>query len=237
MKKVRNRKAQADAATIILLVFVMILIVVLIIVVLIYGFPGFFSSERGISGKNVEESNKESDYVLKIVNDCPSPYIKVGGNCCLDQNYNAICDNDEAKKKTEVIAECSYPYLKIGSECCLDDDRDGTCDRYERDYNDGTIDEDGYLKFPFSMTDVDFFRDEIVIEIKNKDDEDYTIKSIDISGCDEEDDFDTLIPEGKRKEFSIDCEDARDRSSRSVEVFFEDSKGKEDSVTGRVSYD
>ncbi|PIR39934.1 MAG: hypothetical protein COV33_02565 [Candidatus Zambryskibacteria bacterium CG10_big_fil_rev_8_21_14_0_10_34_34] len=29
---------------------------------------------------------------------CNSPYIQVGQSCCLDQNYNQICDNEEVKE-------------------------------------------------------------------------------------------------------------------------------------------
>ncbi|MDO8564008.1 MAG: hypothetical protein Q7R87_03285 [Nanoarchaeota archaeon] len=29
---------------------------------------------------------------------CNSPYIQVGTNCCLDENYNKICDTDEKKE-------------------------------------------------------------------------------------------------------------------------------------------
>lgn len=35
---------------------------------------------------------------------CNSPYIKVGNSCCLDQNSNNICDNDEEQKPIEVYA-------------------------------------------------------------------------------------------------------------------------------------
>ena len=34
---------------------------------------------------------------------CNSPYIKVGTSCCLDQNINSICDNDEIKDTSQKI--------------------------------------------------------------------------------------------------------------------------------------
>ncbi len=42
-------------------------------------------------------SSNENNSQNKIT--CNSPYIKVGNSCCLDQNYNNVCDNDEIKKE------------------------------------------------------------------------------------------------------------------------------------------
>src|SRR3989344_6580784 len=36
---------------------------------------------------------------------CNAPYIKVGTSCCLDQNYNSVCDNDEQNTQQETQQE------------------------------------------------------------------------------------------------------------------------------------
>lgn len=34
---------------------------------------------------------------------CNSPYILVGTECCLDENYNSICDSDETTKEQSIV--------------------------------------------------------------------------------------------------------------------------------------
>ncbi|MDD5651182.1 MAG: hypothetical protein PHF86_12335 [Candidatus Nanoarchaeia archaeon] len=58
-------------------------IVVSIIIIMLIFFIG-----KGITGNVVK-------------NTCDSPYIYVGGNCCLDKDNNKICDSDE--KPTSMI--------------------------------------------------------------------------------------------------------------------------------------
>jgi hypothetical protein len=40
---------------------------------------------------------------------CNSPYIKVGTSCCLDQNYNSVCDSDEQNTQEETPQEETKP--------------------------------------------------------------------------------------------------------------------------------
>ena len=61
-----------------------------------------------IAGCENVDVSKVSDKDLERISDkaviCNSPYIRVGIECCLDQNNNKICDKDEtgtAKKKIE----------------------------------------------------------------------------------------------------------------------------------------
>lgn len=45
---------------------------------------------------------------------CNSPYIKVGTSCCLDQNSNNVCDNDEQPTQTQQEQQIKS---KIGETC------------------------------------------------------------------------------------------------------------------------
>ena len=48
--------------------------------------------------------------VQKVVKlECNKPYIKVGTECCLDQNDNSICDKDEVKEDSKVEAAVEPP--------------------------------------------------------------------------------------------------------------------------------
>src|SRR3989344_8834757 len=57
---------------------------------------------------------------------CNSPYIQVGTSCCIDQNSNSICDNDETplckyNDGIELIVNnvclCGNKICSIGSSC------------------------------------------------------------------------------------------------------------------------
>jgi len=52
---------------------------------------------------------------------CPRPYLLVGGDCCLDENGDRICDRDKPV--------CLKPYVSFANTCCLDEDGDRICDR------------------------------------------------------------------------------------------------------------
>lgn len=49
---------------------------------------------------------------------CNKPYIKVGSECCLDQNENKICDSDETTTTTQLTTvktvDCSVASLEFG---------------------------------------------------------------------------------------------------------------------------
>lgn len=48
-----------------------------------------------------------SDLTNKNKVTCNSPYIKVGTSCCLDQNSNNVCDNDEQNTQEEQLPKYS----------------------------------------------------------------------------------------------------------------------------------
>lgn len=54
----------------------------------------FLSACAGVDLSNIDLSNVSEDDVNKIIV-CNDPYIRHGTSCCLDQNKNNICDNDE----------------------------------------------------------------------------------------------------------------------------------------------
>ena len=62
-------------------------IAVVIVIVLAFVF---------ISNSNNNSSNEVT---------CNSPYIKVGNSCCLDQNSNNVCDNDETPAQSQTQQE------------------------------------------------------------------------------------------------------------------------------------
>ena len=45
----------------------------------------------------ISNSNKNSQNEVT----CNSPYIKVGNSCCLEKNYNNVCDNDETQTQNQ----------------------------------------------------------------------------------------------------------------------------------------
>lgn len=56
----------------------------------------------GCAGVDVSKvSNEDLERIASQVIVCNQPYIRFATGCCLDQNNNTICDNDEA---TEIIA-------------------------------------------------------------------------------------------------------------------------------------
>lgn len=228
MARRKATRGQVSAAAIVLIVFAIILILIAIFAIIYFnGFSAF-----GLSGKTVEKENGEikdyNNYPQEAY--CPVPYIKVGMSCCLDKNFNSICDNDEAQKENE-INTCYAPYIKDGTSCCLDDDDNGRCDRTEEERV-----ERGDLDSPFSLRDVAFFRNYIELDIKNKGDEDLIITNIDISGCDE-DDFDETIESGETETFELDCDDGRDSRRRDVDIEYKIVGGDETlSSDGYVEY-
>lgn len=205
----KGKKAQLAGIAIFLIVIALILLAVILTYVMIKTRVITFNTnptwgQPQIQAKIINEPFRESRYVQETV--CYSPYIKIGNNCCLDQNINRICDNDE-KQVQEPELKCDRPYMKSGNRCCLDDNDNRRCDieedRFDRDdkynynYN---------LNGPFDITDINIdSNDDLELEIKNTGDEDLTIKKIDIDKCDLEHP-DRIINNGDRESFDFDCD-------------------------------
>ena len=73
-------------------IWIAIVVVVVIILAFIY----------------ISNSNKSQNSVT-----CNSPYIKVGSSCCLDQNSNDICDDDETQKQQKSYAAIDNFYGEL----------------------------------------------------------------------------------------------------------------------------
>ncbi|MCH7568600.1 MAG: hypothetical protein IIA87_04220 [Nanoarchaeota archaeon] len=70
------------------------LLVTLIIVIVILGVIVIWQSNKfTVTGNVIREDNPSQQETATVT--CNNPYIKVGNSCCLDQNSNNICDNDE----------------------------------------------------------------------------------------------------------------------------------------------
>ena len=213
----QNKKGQGTAIAVVLLVIILILIAGAIFIILLR--PDFIS---GFVSGNTINTNTNTVAV------CTSPYIKSGIECCLDLNYNSVCDKDENYR----VIVCSSPYIEKNGACCPDMNSNKICDEqeriydfnydsryYSRDYDDRYRDSrDDYeitgasIDYPFDITDAELDRDLVEIELENEGDEDYMIESIDISRCGFER-VNKILEEDERKTFFIDCDDDLTRDS------------------------
>ena len=59
----------------------------------------------------MSNSNNNNNFQNEVT--CNAPYIKVGTSCCLDENYNNICDTDEIseQKPVETSPEMGEPQI------------------------------------------------------------------------------------------------------------------------------
>jgi len=68
-------------------------------------------------------SNSNNNFQNEVT--CNSPYIKVGTSCCLDQNYNSVCDNDETpeqNQQTQQEENTEPEKLQVGDSCSFGSD-------------------------------------------------------------------------------------------------------------------
>ncbi len=210
----KNKKSQASLIAAVLLIIIMVIVVVMIVIVLVN--PGLLNLKPTAEAIKEDKKAETQTQTPELV--CYSPYIKVGNTCCLDKNFNRICDSDEAYdiKKEEPKSECDYPYISRGSGCCLDDNRNRICDsdeyRRDRDRNRYTTS----LDSPFDLRDIDVSNRELNLEIKNEDDEEITIKTIDVEDCDRIHPDETIQPD-EREFFDFEC-DFPSRINSDIEI-------------------
>lgn len=199
----RQRKAQTlSVIAILLVIFTLVLLAIVITVfftkpdfVIGLGFPNAMTSKI-VDEKNYEKTAKQPEIT------CNSPYIKVGDECCLDKNFNGICDRDEIIKTTSTETSCNYPYVKLGSKCCLDDNDNGICDKNEigrKRIRSSDVDS------PFDINSIDIEKDELSFDLENEGSEDVIIKKIKIDDCDTEHP-DKTIEKGEERNFDFDCD-------------------------------
>ena len=191
---------------------------------------------------DVRDLRDMMDYRINEVQ-CSSPYIKVGNACCVDTNYNHICDSDEKVDSSNTYNSCGYPLVSVGGVCCRDENKNGRCDydddRYDApNYNDRDreIDEDATLGSPFSVYDFDISNDEITLWIKNRGDETITIERVEIEDCDDIDDEVTL-EENEKERFDFDC-DKDNLFDRTIRVTYtEEGSDSEKTARGYIQRD
>ena len=209
----KNEKGQASIAiAIILLIIIMIAVITILMVILVN--PSLLNLKP--TAEAIKEVKTETQpQTQELV--CYSPYIKIGNACCLDNNFNKICDSDEVYtiKKEEPQTICDYPYIKKGTSCCLDDDRNRICDidEYRRDRRSRYTNS---LDFPFDIRDIEIDNNDLWLEIKNEDNEEITIKTIDVEDCDRIHPDQALDPD-ERDSFSFDC-DFPSRIDSTIEI-------------------
>lgn len=210
-----RKNAQLSVAIAVILIVIVLILAAIAITILISN-PKLIGYTQ-YDSKDSDDSNNEEARIT-----CDAPYIRLGLGCCLDLNYNKVCDNDETKKEErKEINYCDYPLEKIGTKCCRDDNSNSRCDIDERDFdNDRDYDEDVDISGPFSVYDYDIDRDEITLRLRNKGDETITIESIEIEDCDEFDD-ETVLEPNERESFDFDC-DRDDRFDRDIRIEYRD---------------
>lgn len=213
------KKAQiSTAVAVFLIVIVLILATIALTVILVNSTDNDLMGKYfGKSPQKVQQYEYEQRYTVPFQKPteeiiCSLPYIKVGLTCCLDKNYNSICDNDEIEKISDTYTNgqknlCEYPYRDVGSKCCLDDNHNGRCD-YEDDYSDRE-NTDVTLSRPFSVYDHNVQDDEITLWIKNRGDETLTILLVEIDDCNDADD-DVTLEKDERERFDFDCDKDRE---------------------------
>ena len=75
--------------------------------------------------ENVDLSNISQEDVDKVIV-CNTPYMRFGSSCCLDDNDNGICDNDEGTKE-EIVKE----EVEESEETCTNKCSSDSCDGEE----------------------------------------------------------------------------------------------------------
>ena len=232
------KKAQlSTAVAVFLIVVVLILAAIALTVILVTSTDNDFMGKYVGKYPQKMERYEEKYYVNYNTPQepqvmCSTPYIKVGLTCCLDKNYNSICDNDEqTKTEPEYTNMCESPYRSIGGKCCVDDDRNGRCD-YDEDYS---RDERTYatLSRPFSLYSYLVEEDEIRLSIKNREDYTVTILKIEIDDCDDNTD-ETTLKKDERERFTFDCDRDKEFDRDITVTYVVEGSTDEQTVTGRV---
>lgn len=225
----KGKKAQVRGILIFLVVIILILLTVILTYVAIKTRIISVNTNPNWNQPQVQQIKE----VVKVQEEtvCYSPYVKLNNICCLDQNFNSICDNYEQKETKEPESKCYSPYIKRGSSCCLDDNRNRMCDMDEYYREEDRY--DYYLNSPFDIKDIDISKDDLTLEIKNTGDEEVTIKMIDVDDCDKITPNET-IPEDERESFDFDC-DFPSRIDSDIEVEYMEGNSTEVLVTkGRI---
>lgn len=122
------RENPGSTITIIILLTILLAVILATIFFLAFG-PLLINSKEPIQ--------QQSIILIKTIAETPKPNcvypnLQIGNTCCLDNNRNGVCDNEETTIAGKT--SCSMGYIKEGYSCCLDDNDNGLCDIYEHHY-------------------------------------------------------------------------------------------------------
>jgi hypothetical protein len=198
-----DKKAQVSIVGVLLVVLAMVLTIVALLFILI--------KPEVLYGKPLEQNNnfqeeKQVNIEYKEEFNCPAPYMKFGDTCCLDSNYNKICDNDEKSTITKTENLCERPYIQKGTSCCLDSDSNNYCDIDEYNTNDQRYTDLSYdIDSPFDIDSLRIYSDEVSFQLNNDESYDVIIKKVKVDDCDSES-YDATITSGDDKRITLDCD-------------------------------
>ncbi len=128
-----------------------ILTVVFVIIAIALGiiaFNSFKNDSQSITGNTIREDNPLSTANNNEGIVCNPPYIRKGSDCCLDRNYNNVCDNEE-NENYELDRVVNYAMITP----------------------------------PFYLNAFSIKSSGVSLELMNNGREEYTIKSVVVSGC------------------------------------------------------
>lgn len=141
---------------------------------------------------------------------CNTPYIQVGGSCCLDRNGNKICDNDETPVSAPVTPYSPGKYI---SKMCV-------------------------INNPLSCDESSIAAGAITLNIRNGGGEDYSISNIAITGCIDYTNTKSIANGGTSGAIAITCSGlaSGDEVNKDITITYKKTGGTIDQVvTGSIS--
>lgn len=95
---------------------------------------------------------------------CNSPYIKVGNECCLDENSNNICDNDETPTQPQEYCGDGICQSNEKAPDCSDCNAELRIENMEYDiFDDPNFDDPSYKRLAITNYDVTNLGDKVVV--------------------------------------------------------------------------
>jgi len=100
----KGKRGQASLIAVIILLILIMFVVIVAVAVLILR-PDILSISQS------QPQQTQPQIIIKTIQQTPSqplctyPYTQVGNTCCLDKNFNGICDSDEIQKQNILIVQ------------------------------------------------------------------------------------------------------------------------------------
>lgn len=243
------KKGQVSVVSVVLLIILLVLVTIALLVLIFRPQSIGLSTNQGINpstvnvqdeGTTSNQNTNQNTYQNPTTNQnnnpvivCASPYIRFGSSCCLDQNNNNVCDNDENinyNQQNNKYNICEAPYIRNGNSCCLDRDRDYRCDinedhysSYYDDYNSDYYD-NGYNRIsssdidsPFRIRSVVVYKDELRFRLVNDGNDDLTVTRIDVEECDTRD-YSFTLKSDEERTITLDCDFGYGRFDDNIDI-------------------